>query len=258
MGKTSWPGNIETLSKNDFQPLWREHSDWINTALISKWLPESFYDRVLKTDLFDECVCAGLYPYLKTKSKKFYGIDVSESIIANARLKYPEMSFLAANILSLPFSDGLFDLIVSNSTIDHFDSPDRIDQSLHEFYRVLKKDGVMILTMDNLSNMAVALRNKMPVLLNRIGIVPYSVGVTLCLNQLSQRLGQVGFKIVDSRFIMHCPRILCVAIADVIKKQASRKGQLRFLKILKAFECFSGFPTSPLTGYFVAVKAIKK
>jgi hypothetical protein len=72
-----------------------------------------------------------------------------------------------------------------------------------------------------------------------------------------QILKKIGFNIVDTHFVMHCPRILCVVIADLMKKHASKNGQLRFLKILKPFECLSGLRTSPLTGYFISIKVIK-
>lgn len=258
MDKKYWSENALKLNKNPFQTLWRDHSDRINTSLLSRWLPDAFYHRILKTDLFDEYVCAGLYPYLKTKSSSIFGIDLSESIITAMQLKYPEMASLAADILYLPFKEGFFDLIVSNSTIDHFDSKDEIIQSLNEFHRVLKKGGSMILTMDNLDNMVVALRNTMPFkLLNRIGVLPYYVGVTLRHRQLVRILEKIGFKIVKSHFMVHCPRILCIAAANMMTSHASPKGQQRYLELLKAFENLSGWPTRRITGYFTAVKGIK-
>ncbi len=42
-------------------PAWRRHSDRINAALISRWLPCKTDGRLLKTDLFDEAVGDGLY-----------------------------------------------------------------------------------------------------------------------------------------------------------------------------------------------------
>jgi ubiquinone/menaquinone biosynthesis C-methylase UbiE len=257
MDDNYWHNSARKLNKNNFQKLWREHSDYINTDLISRWLPNRPNEASLKTDIFDEFVCAGLYPCLQTKAKKSYGIDLSEIILKSTRSKYPEMSLLAANVLSLPFIEDTFDLVISNSTIDHFEYNSQIKESLSELYRVLNKGGTIILTMDNLSNPVVALRNKMPVLLNRIRVVPYYVGATLCLNQLIKIMELIGFNIIDKCFIMHCPRAICVAAAYFMKKYSSRKKQLGFLKILRAFEHLSELPTKQLTGYFIAVKATK-
>jgi SAM-dependent methyltransferase len=254
-----WSEKTPDLDKDKFQMLWREHSDRVHIDLISKWLPGKTFNKVFKTDLFDEYVCTGLYPFLAAKSKAVYGIDLSEPIAKNSRLKYPDMSTLQANILSLPFAENVFDLIVSNSTIDHFQHLDNIVESLNELYRTLAKDGIMILTIDNLDNPIVAFRNRLPYpFLYRAGIVPYYVGVTLGLKKLLEILEQTGFEILDKCFIMHCPRIFCVLIAEYLKKNASRKGQLRFLRALKMFERLSTSPVSPLTGHFIAVKLAKK
>jgi hypothetical protein len=83
--KNYWAENNQMLDKNNFQPLWRQHSDVINADLISRWLPDKI-NRVLKTDMFDERVCGGLYPCLKTKSEKIYGLDLSTSTIMDVRL----------------------------------------------------------------------------------------------------------------------------------------------------------------------------
>lgn len=252
-----WHENAQKLDATNFQKLWREHSDKINTDLLLKWLPDKCFDRIFKTDLFDEYVSAGIFPFLRTKSKKIFGIDLSSSIAMGAQLKYPETFLLSADILNLPFKNNMFDFVFSNSTIDHFENSGQIETSLVELYRVLKTDGAMILTMDNINNPAVALRNKMPFLLYRIGILPYYVGVALRVNHLIQMLERIGFKVLDTCFIMHCPRIVCVAAASVMNKHASRKGQIRFLKILKAFERLNVLPTRSLTGCFIAVKAVK-
>jgi ubiquinone/menaquinone biosynthesis C-methylase UbiE len=70
------------------------------------------------------------------------------------------MILLTADVLSMPYKDNMFDAIISNSTLDPFDDRDQIVKGLYEFHRILKQDGTMILTVDNLNNMIVALRNK--------------------------------------------------------------------------------------------------
>ena len=130
--------------------------------------------------------------------------------------------------------------------------------SLHEIHRVLKIGGRLIITLDNLANPVIALRSILPFsLLNRLGLVPYYVGATLSPSHLCRILEKSGFKVAEIDAVMHCPRVLAVAMASILQKYAGAKTQKRFLRALTAFEHLSRFPTRFLTGYFVAVKAIK-
>ncbi len=63
---------------------------------------------------------------------------------------------------TLPFPDGAFDRVFSNSTLDHFDSRDDIREALRELARVLHPEGELLLTLDNLANPVVRLRNALP------------------------------------------------------------------------------------------------
>ena len=81
--------------------------------------------------------------------------------------------------ITLPTGDT-FDLVVSNSTLDHFARADDITIALREIQQVLKPGGRLILTLDNPSNPVVRLRNALPfAALNQMGLVPYFVGATL-------------------------------------------------------------------------------
>jgi ubiquinone/menaquinone biosynthesis C-methylase UbiE len=162
-----------------------------------------------------------------------------------------------ADVRHLPFANNMFDVIVSNSTLDHFKSLDEIVASLHELYRVLQVGGQLLLTLDNLANPIIALRNALPfALLNHLGIVPYYVGAT-CGPYLMQRtLQQVGFEVLEVSTVMHCPRVFAIAMARLLE-HAKPETQRCFLSFLMAFEYLSSWPTRFLTGHFVAVRAIK-
>ena len=75
-----------------------------------------------------------------------------------------------ADVRCLPFVDGVFDLVVSNSTLDHFETSREIERAVAEIHRVLAPRGLFILTLDNPANPAVALRNALPfALLHQVG-----------------------------------------------------------------------------------------
>ena len=130
------------------QKLWRAHSDAVNCALIARWLPQGAAGRVLKTDLFDEMCSEGLYPLLAPLGPLFVGIDLSGKTLRAARARHQDIQAVAADVLTLPFAEGTFDLIISTSTLDHFESPAAIADSLAELFRVLRPGGRMIITMD--------------------------------------------------------------------------------------------------------------
>lgn len=241
------------------QLLWRAHSDAVNILMLSHWLPAIRIERLLKTDLFDEAWSEGLYPLLSSRAKNFIGIDVSTVFLHVARSRYNGLPALCADVRRLPFVDNAFDVLISNSTLDHFESHEEIMTSLRELYRVLRPGGQLLLTLDNLANPLVALRNLLPFhILNRLRIVPYYVGATFGPRRLKNVLQQMNFEVIEVDGLMHYPRILGVAMAHLLERYASAETQKRFLRFLLTFERLSKLPTKYLTAHFVAAKAVKR
>lgn len=135
----------------------RVDSDLINISLLETWQPAHQVELLLKTDLFDEAVSEGLYPLLESKAKRVVVMDVSFFSYKAASSRYNNLKGTVADVRCLPFKDSTFDLIVSNSTLDHFESRVEIITSLYEIHRVLLPSGQLILTMDNLANPIIAL-----------------------------------------------------------------------------------------------------
>ncbi len=238
--------------------LWRLHSDTINAGLFTRWLPAGRVEHLLKTDLFDEAYGDGLYRLLASKAQNVFGIDISAVILHAARSRHTSLRAIGADTSCLPFADGTFDLIFSNSTLDHFESRSEIVASLSELRRVLRMGGQLFLTLDNLANPIIALRNALPFrLLNRMRIVPYYVGATYGPFRLRRILRHVGFQVLEVSAVMHCPRVFAVAVAGSLERHAGPEAHRRFLRFLMTFERLSRWPTRFLTGHFVAVRAIK-
>ncbi len=239
--------------------LWRAHSDAVNGALLAAWWPADHALRLLKTDLFDEAVAVGLYPSLASRAQVVIGIDISPLVIRSARSRYPGLRAVGADVRCLPFPAHTFDVIVSNSTLDHFKSSNEIVLSLRELRRVLRPSGHLLLTLDNRTNPFVALRNALPFrLLNALGLVPYPVGATCDARRLQRMLGETGFEVLNTGTILHCPRVLAVALARLLEKCAGTQLQERYLRLLMSFERLSHWPTRSMTGYFVATIAVRR
>lgn len=238
--------------------LWRAYSDKVNGILVERWLAGHRCQRILKTDAFDEASHLGLTPHLNQKASAVVGMDVSHSVLAGARRRHSSLSLVQSDVRILPFLDGSFDAIVSISTLDHFPEMSDIRVSLLELNRILRPGGRFILTMDNLMNPVVRLRNALPFkLLRATGVVPYYVGVTLGPRKLVEMVKSAGFEIEEVTSLQHFPRVLAVVASRLIghsNEEARVAGPLRMMARLEKLD---SMPTRFLTGYFVGVKAVK-
>lgn len=253
-----WNSVSRTFIVGEQQSLWRCHSDQINISLLKDWMGGRPCTDLLKTDLFDEAVSQGLYPFLQEHAEIVHGIDCAPEIVEEAKERFPELNAICADVRDLPYSDNRFDVVVSNSTLDHFQSTDDIEAGLLEIYRTLRQGGELQISIDNLQNPIISLRNLLPYrLLRSLHLVPYFVGKTYGRRGLTTALEKAGFQILDTRAIMHCPRVLAVAVARILQKRVSNKTQQRFLALLAKFEFLARLPTGFFTGHFVAIRALK-
>lgn len=255
-----WDQIAEVWDQAPSGALWRRHCDAVNTRLLQRWLPDPALpvDQALKTDLFEEAFGEGLYPLLRSRARNVWGVDVSPHTVRLAQERCGDgLQGISADVRRLPFADNSFDVVVSTSTLDHFDTLTDVAAGLRELRRVLRPTGELLLTLDNLSNPVVATRNALPIRwLNRTGVVPYYVGATCGLGQLTRLLRETGFLIREQEAVMHCPRVFAVALAHRIeRRQASPATQESFLRVLTAFERLSVFPTGFWTGHFLAIRA---
>ncbi|HEY8628148.1 MAG TPA: class I SAM-dependent methyltransferase [Gaiellaceae bacterium] len=258
-----WDTVAEVWRRAPAQTLWRRHSDRVNSALVERWLP-SGTGSTLKTDLWDEAMGERLYPAIAARSERVVGVDVSRSIVVAAAERYPALDARVAHVHALPFEDGSFDAVVSNSTLDHFDDAAEIDRSVLELARVLRPGGTLVLTLDNPANPLVALAKVLPrQALNRawlrwadasarIGLLPYHVGATYGRSRLRTVVEEAGFVVEETTAIVHAPRPLAVMIGQRIQG-----GGRRFLRVLAVLERLEQAPTRFLTGHFAAIRATR-
>jgi len=66
------------------------------------------------------------------------GVDFSETMIAEAARRHPDIQVEKSAAESLPFDEGSFDAVVGNFVLHHSGRPDAV---LSEAYRVLERDG---------------------------------------------------------------------------------------------------------------------
>lgn len=255
---SEWDGYGSRWVAERPQQLWRRHSDAVNVALIRQWLPQKKLRRVLKTDLFDEAVSTGICPSIGERAGQVVGLDVSFSVIEQAAKSCPGLGGAGADVRNLPFSAQSFDAVVSLSTLDHFDSRDDVSAAMREVHRVLAPGGTFILTLDNLANPLIALRNALPPsLLLATGLVPYPVGRTFGPVEAGQLVAEASFEIVEQTAIMHAPRVLAVPVMGAFSRALNGTAASRASRIALAFEQLRGLPSRFVTGHFIAIRAVK-
>ncbi len=77
---------------------------------------------------------------------KVIGIDLSEGLLKIAKKSYPKINFIKADIRNLPFKDGSFDGVWCSAVLLHLEKLQDVKKALKEMYRVLKKDGVIFIS----------------------------------------------------------------------------------------------------------------
>jgi len=92
------------------------------------------------------CGNGRLLDLLKNQKINYIGVDNSSALITLAQKKYPGVDFRTGNALNLPFPDNYFDKIYSIAVLHHIPSQELRLKFLKEAKRVLKPEGLLILT----------------------------------------------------------------------------------------------------------------
>jgi SAM-dependent methyltransferase len=258
-GQTYWSRVGEEWLATARQRLWRTHHDAVVRAWLTRWLAAKRATSVLKTDLFEEAIGDGVIPMTGREGTVIVGIDVSASVVWSAS-RHRTIGAVQADIRQSPFADGSFDCVVTTSTLDHFDTSDELHRSVVELVRILRPSGELLITLDNLSNPVVRLRNALPGgPLRRLGLVPYRVGASCNRQGLCYLLENAGTTVTDITAILHCPRVLMVPIARLTDR-LSPHGRLsdRLLRFLDRWETMERWPSRFVTGYYLAARAVKR
>lgn len=224
-----WKQISEHWSSERSDQLWRRHSDILNSALLRRWANNQRVKTLLKTDLFDELHGEGLMPLLQTYGNSTFGMDIADTALRSSRSNHSTWLAVKADVRQLPFENETLDIIVSNSTIDHFRTMNELVSCISEFSRTLKPSGQLWLTVDNLVNPVVFVRNHLPFkILNRLGLVPYYVGKTCGPNSLKKLISKNGLVVQEVTAIEHCPRILAVVLSRIVSKYFSPRTEKKF------------------------------
>ncbi|MFA6446401.1 MAG: class I SAM-dependent methyltransferase [Candidatus Paceibacterota bacterium] len=104
------------------------------------------FARMLKKgDAVLDAGCAGGRDcrIFKEKGLNPTGLDITKSLIKQAKIKSPEIEFVQGSFLELPFLNDHFDGLWAHASLVHLEKISEAKQSLHEFHRVLKPGGII-------------------------------------------------------------------------------------------------------------------
>jgi SAM-dependent methyltransferase len=195
--------------------------------LFTRFFPPLKDLLLLKTDLWDEAKNTEILRWAAEQGARPAGIDISPDVVREAWdvLKGHRPDLAVADVRSLPFRSGSFDLIYSMGTIEHF--PEH-EVAVRELFRVLKPAGTAIIGVPN--TLDPFLRPLLVAVLQHLGLYAYGMEKSFTPGALRRLLESAGFRVTARTGILFLP------------------GWLRMLDLL----CHTRFPAlTPLTGRLV-------
>lgn len=167
----------------------------IEAKMVKLWLHPQKGDAVL-----DVASGLGYHCYeFSGRGCNVYGLDLDP---ANTRLAQKISARLAhipqyitGNAEALPFKSRTFKKAICVCALEHF-----IDdvQALHEISRVLKSEGVLILTVESWTG-------KVDARLKTVAAERYEVRHFYSLPKLTELLNSMGFKVTEGRYFLNSP-----------------------------------------------------
>ncbi len=228
------------------------HLDWIARNVS----PGSRIPAVLKTDLFEEAHGPDeLLFSLPFDAGLKVGMDVSAPTVTRAAHQRGGRAcqWINADVRRLPLADQCVDVVLSNSTLDHFETEHEIEQSLHELVRVLKPGGILLVTFDNPRNPLFFLLHGATKWMG----LSFPFGKTISLPKLLRILDRAGLDLQSTDALIHNPRFISTLIFLALRRTLGQRADGPIAWLLSAFSILGHLPTRGLTAAFVAACARK-
>jgi SAM-dependent methyltransferase len=227
-----------------------------NLALIRRWTANRGCNVALKTDLFEEANGEDhLLPALPA-TRRVIGMDLAHTMVARARTRFRgnDGLFLTTDVRRIGLASNSVDLIVSNSTLDHFRGADDFHASIRELVRILRPGGTMIVTVDNPHNPTYwALRWAC-----QFGWAPFPLGFTTSLAGLVRSLDDAGIEVKETDYLIHNPRLVSTAAYLILRRTLGRLADRPIAFLLNTFDLLDQLPTRGYTACFAAVNGLKR
>ena len=184
-----------------------------------------------------------------------YGIDISKEAIINSAKKNSARSknchFIVGSAEYLPCRSGVFDKVVSNCALEHFQND---IEALKEMNRILKLNSTLILTVDSFSYPRIKSEIKKEHAKTCFVVNYYTH------EKLERKLKKSGFQVISSKYYLN------TFLSNIFYSVKYYKDKDRLPDLLWVFFCLFMIPLCVLSdklfgskdwGYGLAIKAKK-
>ena len=242
-----------------------EHKRKTYLNLLARWVDITAMQKILKTDLFAEAFDVEQFLFnIAQDNSNIIAFDVANNIVALAKINAERHGvkggeYLCCDVKHIPLQDNSVDLIISDSTLDHFPTEADIITALEELGRVLQPGGVLILSIDNDKNLTYPPYSLIRLWM-RLKLSPYFIGRTLPLTKLRRVLEEIGLDIEESTAILHYPHPdgLVRWLEHNLRRLGRGKIDNAISGTLALLERLERRRIKYLTGRYLAVKAVKR
>lgn len=137
-----------TDKRNFYDTIAEQFDEIMNSYEINKRL-DILFNRLLIEDLSGKlaidmgCGTGRFSAKLIERGARVVSSDIGHSLVAQSMLKNPSAWGLQTSLESLGLAESSFDLVICTEVIEHTPNP---RESVHELMRILKPEGVLILT----------------------------------------------------------------------------------------------------------------
>jgi len=260
LGSAYWDGISDRILGNYYHDavIGRLKRD-VHLRLIARWCPDLHGKTILKTDLFEEAHGSDQFLFeLEVPGGARLGMDSSPVIVRRARQEaitrgIATCALVVGDVLALPLRAETLDVIVSNSTLDHFPGPQYISAALREFYGVLKPGGTLVVTLDNPGSLSYIVGRFKRILRPD----PFFLGHTLSLRELTATLVEIGYRVTDRTAILHGLENHSSDAMQLAMRLGGQRLHRAIRAMLALLERLEAAPTRYLTGAFIAARAVK-
>ncbi len=118
-----------------------------------------------------------------------YAVDISGFAIKN--IKDPQVTRIHSTLIDAEFDDNFFDVVYAGHTLDRLID---LKENIAELKRIIKRDGILLLTLPNISSLCSRIFKERFRLLYSNHLVFFSP------KTLQRFLAEVGFKIVEIKY----------------------------------------------------------
>lgn len=166
----------------------------LEVRMIQSWLPNFCGNRILDIGCGDGYWTTRLANSFKSQA---YGIDLNPRAVEKAgRYSGTRCNFLVASADNLPFSENAFDIVISLSAFQFFQDGAQV---LREIQRVLRVNGVLILTCDAMDYRRIS-RRFLQLHQNKYHPVRY-----YSRDRLVSEIQNSGFRVLKTDRLIHSP-----------------------------------------------------